>query len=193
MWLSLAHRFTLTLLCCSLLSQASLIPPFGADDDTSAFQSPISSLSATATLSTFSPVFTLPAAAEISRHPRPSSRPFHHGNVTGLAISNAGIVLFSAFMVGLVGGLATCAWSYWRTPHRTTGSAIVRGHMEFNAQWLDTLLGGEGLLRPPPPPYFPRPPSYHDVRPMVQESSAARSLFEWEAREPPSSSRRHSV
>ncbi|KAJ6484071.1 hypothetical protein C8R45DRAFT_1000097 [Mycena sanguinolenta] len=205
MQLSTVHF--VTILCFSLLCRGSLIPLSRAEDvvtpsATSSLQySSASSISATTTLSPLPPFLTFSAGKHLhtfagsSRPPRPSWSP-KFPNKTGRAISSTGIILLCAFLIGLVAGLAMCARSYWRTPHRAGSPPVVRGHADFDAQWLDMLLGGQGLLRPPPPPYFPRPPSYDGARSMpcvVRDDSAVRSLYEWETREHASDPRRHSV
>jgi len=202
---------------CSLLSRASTLPPslsasagavtvtdtgvssrasesilalLGSPNDTSFSQS---------ATTTSSPAITSPFPSSLPTdrgdphhdlHPGPSHHPPHKDNQT---ISNTGIILLSAFMLGLFGGVATCAWNYWRTPRRPA-PVIVHGLTE-DQQWLETILGLAGetrLPRPPPPPYFPRPPWYEGSLPASLRGGRVRSLCEWEETQRPAD-RRHSV
>ncbi|KAJ7719332.1 hypothetical protein B0H14DRAFT_3010038 [Mycena olivaceomarginata] len=123
------------------------------------------------------------SSSQHARPPPPSAAP--RIGAPHEAITVAALLLLSAFICGLAVGLAKCARSYWRTPRNTGG---VRWREQPNAQWRDNLLEGEGLFRPPPP-YFPRPPSYVDdcgANLMVKDDLAVGSRFD-------SGGRRHSV
>jgi hypothetical protein len=57
--------------------------------------------------------------------------------------------------------------SYWRTPHHDRRVAQLdreRIEREMMHAEHDLAFGGEALMIPPPP-YFPRPPSYVDSDP----------------------------
>ncbi|KAJ7840067.1 hypothetical protein B0H14DRAFT_2785885 [Mycena olivaceomarginata] len=192
--------FILLILQCALrLILASIIPSSAtsaaAFSHDNASQYPgISHLPTAATTpSLLSPLLMLPtpppAEQQVSdsqhaRPPPPSAAP--RIGAPRQAITLAAFLLLSAFICGLAVGLAKCARSYWRTP-RNTG--VVRWWEQPDAQWRDNVLEGEGLFSPPPPPYFPRPPSYVDdcgANLMAQDDLAVGSRFD-------SGGRRYSV
>ncbi|KAF8214854.1 hypothetical protein K438DRAFT_886870 [Mycena galopus ATCC 62051] len=145
---------------CSLLSRASTLPPSlsasagavtvtdtGASSRASELllasvgSSDNMSFAQSAT-TTSSPPITSPFPSSLPTdrgdphhdlHPEPS-HPAHKDHQTGQAISNTGIILLSAFMLGLFGGVATCAWNYWRTPRRPAPS-LCTGLPKTSSGW----------------------------------------------------------
>ncbi|KAF7348971.1 hypothetical protein MVEN_01418000 [Mycena venus] len=131
--------------------------------------------------------------ADISRHPEPSSSTSHRVHGARVTITIAGVFLLSTVIFGLVFGLIKFARNYWRTPRSSATWELDRRQFQFNALWFDTVLGEEGLLHPPPPPYFPRPPSYDGTCPSPKDDLAVCSRLDWHGQEALPSSRRHSV
>lgn len=186
------HAFSRLILASTIPSSATSAAAF-SHDTTSQYPGILHLPTAATTPSLLSPLLMLPtpppAGQQVSnsqhaRPPPPSPTP--RIGAPREAITVAVFLLLSAFICGLAVGLAKYARSYWRTPWNT---GVVRWWEQPDAQWRDSVLEGEGLFRPPPPPYFPRPPSYVDdcgVNPMAKDDLAVGSRFD-------SGGRRHGV
>ncbi|KAF7363007.1 hypothetical protein MVEN_00652400 [Mycena venus] len=187
----------LVILRYGLLSQASMISLSTSTQDSTPTDISSFLFSSTPHLPTsttiFSPLLALPSALptidSTPRHPRPS----HRVDATREAITVAGVLLLSSFIIALVFGLIKFARSYWRTPHRNSSLEFDRWQAQLDAPWFDAVLGADGLLNPPPPPYFPRPPSYDGACLAPKDDSAVSLWLNWDGREQRPSSRRHSV
>ncbi|KAJ7483790.1 hypothetical protein B0H11DRAFT_1200136 [Mycena galericulata] len=112
---------------------------------------------------------TLPAG---SRHAHPHAAGQHLTPPFTQSASTTTIVLVALTLLAVVLGLAKFVHSYWTTPRRaqTTALDIERRQCVEREVLQQLALGREGLLFPPPPPYFPRPPSYVEENPVKPET-----------------------
>lgn len=109
-------------------------------------------------------------------------------NGTREVIIVAGILLLAFFVFGLVVGLVQFARSYYLTPSRDPALAFDRRRwVQYEILNFATMVApGNEELHPPPPAYFPRPPSYETCCSPKDDTR-----IDWPRT--PASSRRHSV
>lgn len=95
--------------------------------------------------------------------PLPSSLPptatSHHGpSLAAIVFETLGGL--AGLMVAL--SFLRCIYSYRKTPERDRISSFVSRH-NLEEELAQRALRPSGLERRPPPPYFPRPPSYEGL------------------------------
>ncbi|KAJ7114880.1 hypothetical protein C8R44DRAFT_795007 [Mycena epipterygia] len=115
-----------------------------------------------------------PGSAPEPQHTRAGAgkRPHRPKEPTPLIVAT--IALVALFLFAVVLGFLKFLHSYWITPRFDPSAADLdrqRVEREVLRAEHELALGGEGLSCPPPPPYFPRPPSY------VDEPSPRKEIF----------------